>query len=107
MDYPHLIDSRLKGPMFEIGANNEHGNLMEWMERRGRPPRLVFFDGVREKPDWFSVPKRFRNGDQSNMLVWDKHTDLYRAATPEEKANLEQSSNPVIGDMNTSCHPLK
>lgn len=93
-DYPIKIDSRLKGPMFEIGENNPHGNLMEWMESKDRPSRLVFFDGVREKPDWFTAPNRFRHGDQSNMLVLDKHTDLWRDANDEQKLALQLSNSP-------------
>ncbi len=91
--YPHKIDSRLRGPLFEIGEANEYGNLMEWMEKyQKKPSRLVFFDRVAERPDWFTVPNRFRDGDQSNMLVLDKHSDLFMGASDEEKALLQKNN---------------
>lgn len=91
--YPHKIDSRAKGPLFEIGADNEYGNLMEWMEvSRGKPSRLVFFDRVAEKPDWFTAPNRFRSGDQSNVLVHDFHTDIYRDAGDEMREILRKNN---------------
>lgn len=92
LEYPHTIDSRAKGPLFEVGQCNEKGNLMEWMESIGRPPRLVFFDRVAEKPDWFTVPNRFRHGDQSNVLVHDYHTDIWRDADEEHKALLQKNN---------------
>ncbi len=92
-EYPRKIDSRARGPMFEIGAHNEYGNLMEWMEAsRGKPSRLVFFDGVREKPDWFTAPNRFRHGDQSNVLVHDFHTDIYKDAGDEMREILRKNN---------------
>ena len=91
--YPHIITNRLMGPLFEIGEANEFGNLMEWMETtRKKPARLVFFDQVAEKKDWFTIANRFRDGDQSNMLAWDKHTDLYRDATDEGKVLLKRQN---------------
>ncbi len=95
--YPHRIikrgGERGGGTFFETGANNPDGNLLEWMERRGRPGRLVFWDGVREKPDWFTVPNRFRNGDQSAMLVHDLHTDTWKGAPADQKKILSQWSD--------------
>ncbi len=90
--YPHRIikrgGDRGGGTFFETGANNPDGNLLEWMERRDRPGRLVFWDRVCEKQDWFTVPSRFRNGDQSAMLVHDLHTDNWRDGTPEGRKIL-------------------
>lgn len=94
--YPHVINTRDRGRMFEIGENNPDGNLLEWSEKRGRPARLVYWGGVYEKADWFKPANIFRRGDQSNMLVKDRHTDIYDAASPEEKSELEKCNAPIV-----------
>jgi hypothetical protein len=72
------------------------------MELRGRPGRLVFWDGVREKPAWFTVPNRFRIGDQSAMLIHDLHTDNWRDGTAEGKTILTQWSEGTTNDCRIS-----
>jgi hypothetical protein len=87
--YPHRLDDKARdGQFFEVGKNNPDGTLLDWAERRGLPGKLVMFDGVYDKPDWFKPANRFRNGDQSNVLVWDKHTDIFANADEAEKARL-------------------
>lgn len=92
--YPHIINSRAVGPKFEVGVDNPNGNLLEWFESRGLPVMLLFFDGGATKENWFKVENRFRHGDQSNMLIWDKHSDLWLKASPEERARLTKSNLP-------------
>jgi hypothetical protein len=83
--YPVTLESRDKGVYFECGE----GCLLDWMAKRGREAFLVYWDGVWPKRDWFERPNIFRRGDQSNMLMWDKHTDLYSRADAAEKTRLE------------------
>lgn len=90
-DYPVLIDSREAAVRMEHYDDNPLGNFTEWCEGRSVPGRIVTFDGVYEKPDWFTPLNRFRNGDQSNVLIWDRHTDIYAASSPEEKLALERA----------------
>ena len=67
---------------------------MQMIETQGGSVKLVTWDGCYEKKDWFSVPNRFRDGDQSNLLIRDKHSDAYASASPEEKERLERMANP-------------
>lgn len=89
--YPVTITSPETGTQFEIG--NEFGelSLLSWAEGIGLSARMVYWNGVFDnKADWFSQPNTFRRGDQSNLLVWDKRTDLYAAADEEEKTQLRR-----------------
>lgn len=83
--YPVKITSRNQGVFFECGE----GNLLEWFEARGKKGWIVGWSGVHDKLEWFKVPDRFRNGDQSDCLVFDRHTDYYRDADDKEKKLLE------------------
>ena len=87
--YPVQINSRNLGVFFECGD----GNLMEWFEARNKKPWVVGWSGIHERSDWFKIPNRFRNGDQSDCLVFDKHTDIYRNAEGEFKMQLEEMAN--------------
>jgi len=90
--YIHTLDTRDKQFM-EIDHGDATGNYLNWIEERGKPAKLVTWDGAWDKQDWFTVPNRFRDGDQSNVLVWDKHTDAYKDASPEEKERLAKMAN--------------
>jgi hypothetical protein len=90
--YPHAIKSRDRGVFFEVGD----GCLTEWFLSEEKYVGLVYWDGVCDMPTCspesdfrFQTAKNiFRRGDQSNMLVWDKHSDYYRDADESEKARL-------------------
>ena len=69
-------------------AGGTKPNLLEWTRAAGKPAKLVAWSGVYDEPEWFSVPNRFRDGDQSDVLVWDRHTDIYRYSDPEQKEHL-------------------
>lgn len=89
--YPATITSPETGTQFEIG--NEFGelSLLSWCEATGIPSYMVYWNGVfQNKADWFSQPNTFRRGDQTNLLVWDKRTDLYASADDAEKAQLQR-----------------
>lgn len=82
-EYPVLIDGHEKGTEFETGEQS----LLNWSEGRGRPTYMVYWNGIfHEKADWFSQPNTFRRGDQSNLLAWDKRTDVYFSDPDPEKA---------------------
>lgn len=87
--YPVKIDSRNQGVFFECGD----GNLLEWFESRGKKSWIVGWSGVHAKDDWFKVSGRFRNEDQRDCLLHDRHTDYYRDAGPDEKKSLEGWAN--------------
>jgi hypothetical protein len=84
-EYPIHLNSRALGPAFE----NQCG-LVNWLKGRSMAAMLVYWDGVHTRDTWFEPKNRFRNGDQSNMLVWDRHTDGWANASPEERTELER-----------------
>ena len=89
--YPWNIDCREKGPFFEWGE----GNLLNWFVSTSLCARVVYWTGsylINDKGHWASPDNIFRKGDQSNMLVFDKHTDLYRDADAEGKKALAAQS---------------
>jgi hypothetical protein len=88
--YPHLIDTREKGQKFEV----DEWCITDWFAENQRHTLQVTFDGVQEQPDWRNPDNIFRKGNQSNMIVHDKHSDLYRDAGPEEKLRLEKEVAP-------------
>lgn len=87
-NYPFEITSRDQGTFFEVGLGNPEGNFLEWCERNNVPGYAVYWDGVRRKEHFLTPDGIFRKGDQSNCLVFDKHTEIYHRATDEERKRL-------------------
>lgn len=87
--FPTVINSRQKSLEFESGPDN----FSLWMQRRGKPVKMVAWDGTYDLADCRKPDNVFRRGDQSNCLVWDRHTELYKAASPEERARTEAGAN--------------
>lgn len=87
--YPHICDQRQKAIEFESGRNN----FSLWAADHGYPSLLVTQDGIHERHDWRVPPNIFRRGDQSNCLVWDRHTLVYADATAEQKKEYEQAAD--------------
>lgn len=89
-NYNHMISSREDGPRFESGE----WSITDWFHNTlcGRPVMQIRWDGEEpiEKAREASHTGIFRRGEQNEMLLWDRHTDLYRDADPEEKKRLEQ-----------------
>jgi tetratricopeptide (TPR) repeat protein len=88
-EFPFQIDSREKCIRFEAGD----WNFMRWMESRGLPCRMVTWDGCYAPQEFRTPPNVFRKGDQSNMLVHDRHTDLYNRADANDRLALEIYAN--------------
>ena len=90
--YPTQIISRDQGTYFEV----YDGNLHEWFRARNQATVLVWWSGdvnltkARNPINEFYWPNGYRNGDQSEMLLWDKHSQAYAYASPEEKLRLEK-----------------
>lgn len=90
-EYPHKIESRDQGVFFELGA----GNIYEWFKESRYNAKVVYWDGVcniSEDPDahCWRAPNIYRKGDQSNLLVKDKHSVIFDEASPEERARLQR-----------------
>jgi len=85
--YPHTIDSRDQGTFVEIFG----GNLMEWHWSKGLPAYVVNWTAETCEPNRYFEPDNiYRLGDQSNLLVKDKHSLIYDEASPERKKELER-----------------
>lgn len=84
--YPHHINSRNQGIFFELGD----GNLMEWFKAQGLLTIICYWSGAGTVPEPAGLADIYRRGDQSNCLVFDKHTDYYRDSDETEKRRLER-----------------
>lgn len=88
-DYPFNTTNRSDSVEFESGFNS----ITLWAERNGYPTILVTADGRYYRGDWRKPENIFRRGDQSNCLLWDRHTQIYADATPEEKTALAKRAD--------------
>lgn len=79
--YPVAITSRDQGTFFELGE----GNLLNFFRKHRFAAKIVHWNCVCDPEDARNFAKTFRLGDQSNMLVWDKHTDIFRDASHSDK----------------------
>lgn len=102
--YPVDLVSRDHGCFFEIGRDNPLGCFSEWVESLGFPANVVYWSGCYEKKDWFMPDNIFRKGDQSNLLVWDKHTELWERSDLQEKSRLVKE---CLGSLASSDPPPK
>jgi hypothetical protein len=86
--YPHKIVSRDQGVFFELGE----GCLLDWFVAQNLAARVVYWDSVRMigESDYWRVPNCYRDGNQENILVWDKHSQAYAEADDARKRELEQ-----------------
>jgi len=88
--YPMEVMNRDDTYRFEVfGFSPEVPNFTQWVRSRGLQTRLVTWDGVYDLPDWRKPPNIFRRGDQSNLLVLDRHCEAYLVSDEEGKAKLE------------------
>jgi hypothetical protein len=76
--YPHVM----RTPADEYKMECGEWNISTWYESIGKPAMLVTFDGAWSKPDWGTPKNTFCNGDQSNLLNWDRHSDAYQLGIP-------------------------
>lgn len=89
-EYPMWVRDRGQCCLFEHGPDN----FSMWAHRRGFPSMMVTADGkCWARNDWRTPPNIFRRGDQTNVLVFDRHTDIYAAASPEEKQSLGRAAD--------------
>lgn len=89
--YPHPCQTRDEACAFEAGNDN----FSLWAYRKGYASLLVAGDGVYTLKRWRTAENIFRRGDQTNCLVWDRHTDVYRDSEPIGKKCLEYQADGV------------
>lgn len=90
-EYPFATENRSDSNRFEASPNS----ITAWAERTGYSTILVTADGRYYKPDWRKPDNIFRRGDQSNCLLWDRHTEIYRDADVVTKRNLEIAADTL------------
>ena len=83
--FPFRIGSREDCFKFESGA----WSFTRWFEERGEPCLMVTWDGCYERQDFRKAPNIFRRGDQSNLIIRDRHTEMYEVADARQRAELE------------------
>lgn len=83
--FPHLIQSRDHTFLVETGD----WNITRWVKQNGGEARMATWDGLWDMDDWRKPANIYRRGDQSNCLVWDRHTELYAKADARRKFDLE------------------
>lgn len=89
-DYPHEVKTREDTYRFEcLRWPDGTGTFTEWVRKKGLQTRLVTWDGSYDLPDWRKPPNIFRRGDQSNLIVKDRHCEAYEVSDAENKSKLE------------------
>lgn len=86
--FPVKINSRRECYQFESGDRN----ISKWFSERSLACKCVSWDGARDASDWGRIENGFRSGDQSNCLVFDRHTDLYAGAPQDVKAIMQNAA---------------
>ena len=84
--YPVEIKGRSDAPKFETGPQS----ITAFVSSLNLPCLQVTWDGIQGPQEWREPENIFRKGNQEQCLVWDRHTDIYRDAEPEEKLKLEK-----------------
>jgi hypothetical protein len=87
--YPKTVDSREATYQFEAMGYPDCPNVTQWIRQQGHQTQLVTWDGCYDLPDWRKPANIFRRGDQSNLIVKDRHCEAYEASGPANKAMLE------------------
>ncbi len=83
--YPHGCNSREESLTHEAGETS----LTDWCINEGYGAWLVTPEKTVPLAESRSLPNIFRRGDQSNIWIYDKHTEVYDNAAAKEKTRLE------------------
>jgi hypothetical protein len=89
--YPYKVDTQEDRYEFEWGK----GAFWRRVQKAGMPVKMVTWDGVWGMDQLRVPPNIYRRGDQSNCLVYFRHSDAYDAADPATKKRMEgHADNP-------------
>lgn len=92
--YPFEVLSREDTYRFESMGFACVPNISMWTRADGKPVKMVTWSGVYDLLDCRKPPNVFRSGDQSDLIVKDKHAELYEQSDAAGKAYLEQLTKP-------------
>lgn len=93
---PTSVESRQEAPAFEVGPRS----ITRHMLRTHRPCFQVTWDGDQDLLHCREPEGIFRRGQQNAMLVWDRHTDIFAEATPDEQKRLSALADGISIDSN-------
>lgn len=87
---PFLLGDAPKAQVANDGFFFE-SHWLPWIS--GRKSKLVHYDESFDVLDFRKAPNGFRSGDQSSLLVQDRHSLIFQKATDEQKAMLTKIAN--------------
>ena len=75
----------------------EHGewNISQFHAKNFPASKMVTWDGEYSMDDWRKPDNIFRRGDQSNLLVRDRHTDIFDKDTPEHREYIGRVTDGI------------
>lgn len=91
--YPEEVNSREDTYRFEVFGYESTPNFTLWARAQGFVTRLITWSGCYDLTDWRKPANVFRDGDQSDLMVWDRHCEAYAASAPDGKVMLENLAN--------------
>lgn len=92
--FPWEVRDRDDTYRFEVfGFPPVNQNFTQFTRRIGYKTMLVTWDGVYDQWDWRKPDNIFRRGDQSNLIVKDRHCEAYEVSDAENKVKLEQMAD--------------
>lgn len=87
--YPFSVTEADDSYRFESGF----GCFTDFFRHLKLPIVMVTWDDYYLLPQWRDCVNGFRDGDQSQCLVFDRHTDLYRDADGDQKTRMRNMAN--------------
>ncbi|MDQ0391127.1 hypothetical protein J3R73_000919 [Labrys monachus] len=90
--YPHGCNSKEESWEFESGPDS----LSQWCLRQGYGAWLVTPDTVVPLEKSRNLPNIYRRGDQSNILTFDKHTDIFERSSEKERKMLSRDAEGYV-----------
>lgn len=89
--YPAEVVDRQSTYSFEVfGFTGGPENFTQFTRAGGFKTMLVTWSCVYDLPQWRTPKNIFRNGDQSDLIVWDRHAEAYSISDAAGKAVLEK-----------------
>lgn len=89
--YPGKVTNRDETYVFECLGGN--GNFTLWSKKSGYPVKMVTWDGCYDMSDWRKPDNVFWKGDQSNVLVKDRHANRYDTGKQIDREKLKREAD--------------
>lgn len=96
--YPQEVNCREDTYRFEVfgyPAPDWTPNFTQWCRRQGLQTRAVYWSGCYDQPEWRDPENIFRRGDQSNLMVKDRHCEAYEISDSPNKVILAKLADGI------------